>query len=207
MGASVPTLASPGNHEAKDFNGQTYRMRLSQPNPGASYFSWISGKVFLVSTPAGAFFGYPMVYGMPTSGRAYTNSLGISSGADERFANATGYIQVIAGAGGQGMYDFTAVDTLEPTLAQQRKLPWLASSARVPSFVEYAVAGGEVAVTAYGYDDVEDTAPRVIDRFVLERKPYALDVPTSPRPILGDLPEAHGTLRYDVAEDCTTHEH
>lgn len=326
MGASVPTMASPGNHEAKDFMGQSYRKRFTFPNHGSSFYSWTYGNVFMVSTPAGAFFGdeegamediryeliwmehtlaraaamraaglidfivctqhfpsftdhrtrgpisadrvvvaeqilqryqvdlllvghdhmyqrsHPMVYGQATSGQAYVNSLSSLTGGarsnPERYSNATGYIQVIAGSGGNGMYDFTEIGTFDPTVDPenplQRHLPWLAAEARELCFAEYAVQGPEMKVTGFIFDDgyneghddgVYDNEPDYnandpkfataadpvpFDEFTLVRKAYAEEVPTTPRPtaeIVRDLPEAHGELVYNVAEDCTTHDH
>jgi hypothetical protein len=318
-GATVPTMASPGNHEAKDFMGQTYRTRLSHPNPGRSYYAVEIGNVLLVSTPAGAFFGdiagalediqaellwmeqvlatgaarraaglidfivvtqhfpsfthhetrgpvsldrvlvaeqalqryqidlllvghdhmyqrsYPMVFGVPTSGL-------LPTGQPETFTNATGYIQVIAGAGGQSLYDFTEVATVEldptavhPDAPLQRQLPWLAAGMREVSFARYDVQGPVMEVTALAWDDGHDantgdgvmdnevpydgnddmfgtyrSPDLVVDRFRLERKAFAAEVPTVARPaveVLADLPEALGHLVYNEAEDCTLHGH
>lgn len=57
LGAAVPIMAAPGNHEAKDFMGETYRARFTHPNAGKPWYSIDIGKVHLVSTTAGAFFG------------------------------------------------------------------------------------------------------------------------------------------------------
>lgn len=56
-GRAIPTMAAPGNHEAKDFMGQAYRTRFTFPNHGASFYAWTYGNVVLVSSAAGAFFG------------------------------------------------------------------------------------------------------------------------------------------------------
>jgi acid phosphatase type 7 len=326
MAATVPLMLAPGNHEAKDFNGQTYRTRFTMPRRGTPFYSWVHGNVCVISTAAGAFFGdvegamedianelvwmehalaraaalraagvidfivvtqhfpsfthedtrgpvsadrvvaaeqqlqryqvdlllvghdhmyqrsYPMVYGVPSSG--LPNGLGLVDGQPERFANHVGYVEVIAGAGGNGMYEFTEVDTLtlDPNSPQygpddpylQRRLPWLAAARRECSFAEYVVEGPEIQVTAYGWDDGyhanefngipddqvpfdgedprfdADVDPQPIDRFTLVRKAYAGEVPTTPRPareVLADVPEAHGRLVYDAAEDCTAHDH
>ncbi|AXV05616.1 Purple acid phosphatase [Euzebya pacifica] len=326
MGREVPTMVAPGNHESKDFMGQAYRTRFTQPRHGSSFYDWIHGNVFMISTAAGAFFGdergamedirhelvwmehtlaraaalraagiidfivvtqhfpsytdhrtrgpispdrvvvaeqilqryqidlllvghdhmyqrsHPMAYGLPTSTAGYTNTLapvlGLEPTRPERYSNATGYIEVIAGSGGNGMYDFTEIDTLQlgvdPEMPPQRHLPWLAASARELCFVEYDVRGPEMAVTGFVFDDgydenrgdgipdnepgyngddprfLADADPEPFDTFTLVRKAYAEEVPTVPRlaaEILRELPEAHGELRYDVAEDCTTHDH
>lgn len=318
-GGSIPTMAAPGNHEAKDFMGEAYRRRFSFPNHGASFYSWVHGNVFLVSSAAGAFFGdidgamedvqyellwmeqtlaraagmrargevdfivvtqhfpsytdhrtrgpispdrvvaaeqilqryqvdlllvghdhmyqrsYPMVYGVPTSTAALHGVVADVAGAvglpyspartgNERYTNATGYIEVIAGSGGKGLYEFTEVDTLDLTVDPenplQRHLPWLAASAREQCIVTYDVEGEEMHVTGHLFFDGNpaqgaarvdpDLSPEPFDRFTLVRKAFAADVPTVPRPareILRDLPEAHGVLRYDRAEDCTLHDH
>ena len=52
---SVPLVTSPGNHEAKDFYGETYRKRFSHSNPGHSWFSLDYHNVHILSTSAGAF--------------------------------------------------------------------------------------------------------------------------------------------------------
>ena len=52
---SVPLVPSPGNHEAKDFFGETYRKRFTHPNLGHSWFSLDYHNVHIVSTSAGAF--------------------------------------------------------------------------------------------------------------------------------------------------------
>ena len=123
---------------------------------------------------------------------------------------------------------------VDPEMPLQRHLPWLAASARELCFVEYDVRGPEMAVTGFVFDDgydenrgdgipdnepgyngddprfLADADPEPFDTFTLVRKAYAEEVPTVPRlaaEILRELPEAHGELRYDVAEDCTTHDH
>jgi hypothetical protein len=54
LSGTVPTLCSPGNHEAKDFNGETYRRRFTFPNHGSAWYSIDYHNVHLVSTTAGA---------------------------------------------------------------------------------------------------------------------------------------------------------
>ena len=298
MGAGVPTMSSPGNHESKDYMGETYRRRFSYPNHGSSFYAFTYGNVFVVSTAAGAFFGdveaaledirhellwmehtlaraallralgeidfivvtqhfpsytdhrtrgpispdrvvaaeqilqryqvdlllvghdhmyqrsYPMAYGLPTHPEAYRSLVsGLLGGAapdrPERYSNATGYIEVIAGSGGNGMYEFTEIDTfdlaVDPDNPIQRHLPWLASSARENCFVEYDVEGGEMTVTGFvfpdGYDEgvgngvagdevrydandtrfADDLEPVAFDSFTLVRKDFAADVPTVAR--------------------------
>ena len=340
-GGTIPTMAAPGNHEAKDFMGEAYRARFSFPNHGASYYSWVHGNVFLISTPAGAFFGdvdgamediqhellwmeqtlaraallratgqvdfiivtqhfpsytdhrtrgpispdrvvvaeqilqryqvdlllvghdhmyqrsHPMAFGVPTSAAALHGVVGDvaaliglpyspATTGPQRYANATGYIEVIAGSGGKGLYEFTEVDTLDATIDPeqpfQRHMPWLAASAREQCIVTYDVEGEEMHVTGHLFfdgnnervgDGIPDNAPgepgdvdadgnrrpirfdpdrspEPFDRFTLVRKPYAAEVPTTPRPaaqVLANLPEAFGSLRYDRSEDCTLHDH
>jgi hypothetical protein len=52
---SVPLVPSPGNHEAKDFYGETYRKRFTHPNQGHSWFAFDYHNVHILSTSAGAF--------------------------------------------------------------------------------------------------------------------------------------------------------
>jgi hypothetical protein len=52
---SVPLVTSPGNHEAKDFYGDTYRRRFTHANQGRSWFSFDYHNVHILSTSAGAF--------------------------------------------------------------------------------------------------------------------------------------------------------
>lgn len=327
VGAQIPMMASPGNHEAKDFMGQAYRTRFSFLNHGSSFFSWTYGNVFLVSSPAGAFFGdvdgamediryeliwlehtlaraaalraagivdfivctqhfpsytdhrtrgpvspdrvvaaeqilqryqidlllvghdhmyqrsHPMAFGLPTTPTAWRNSLGSLAGQEptrqERYSNSTGYIEVIAGSGGKGLYDFTEIDTFDLAYDEenpmQRTMPWLAASAREQCVVTYDVRGPQMEITGHLFRDGNNANvgdgvpgnepgepdgpwlrfdpeldPEPFDTFTLVRKAYAEEVPTTPRPtmeILRDVPEAHGSLVYDLAEDCTHHDH
>jgi hypothetical protein len=193
---------------------------------------------------------HPMAYGQATTAGAYTDVLTpLTGGArtrQDRYANATGYIEVIAGSGGKGLYEFTEVDTLDlgydPENPTQRTMPWLAASAREQCVVTYDVAGPEMRITGMIFPDgndervgdgIPDNAPGepgdvdeagarrptrfdpdarpvAFDAFTLVRKAYAEEVPTTPRPaaeVLAGVPEAHGVLRYDLAEDCTRHDH
>lgn len=52
---SVPLLPTAGNHESKDFNGDTYRARFAHPNPGRAWYSIDLHNVHLLSNTAGAF--------------------------------------------------------------------------------------------------------------------------------------------------------
>ena len=52
---SVPLVLSPGNHEAKDFYGETYRKRFTRANQGHSWYAFDYHNVHIVSTSAGAF--------------------------------------------------------------------------------------------------------------------------------------------------------
>ena len=55
LSASIPILLSPGNHEAKDWDGDTYRSRFTFPNHGQPWFSYDYQNLHVVSTTAGAF--------------------------------------------------------------------------------------------------------------------------------------------------------
>jgi predicted MPP superfamily phosphohydrolase len=54
---SVPLLTAPGNHESKDYYGESYRQRIARPNQSKNWFSFTQGRVFFFSTSAGAFLG------------------------------------------------------------------------------------------------------------------------------------------------------
>jgi acid phosphatase type 7 len=195
---------------------------------------------------------HPMAYGIPTVAGAYTDTPAPVIGAplagpkQERYSNATGYIEVIAGSGGKSLYEFTEVDTLDlaidPDHPQQRSAAWLAAAAREQCVVTYDVRGEEMEITGMIFPDGNDenvgdgipdnapgepgdrdengnrrpirfdpdARPEAFDRFTLVRKAYAEEVPTTPRPnavVLGDIPEAHGVLNYNLDEDCTLHDH
>jgi acid phosphatase type 7 len=271
----VPLLPAPGNHEAKDFYGATYRARFAHPQRGRNWYAVDLGRVHLFSGTAGCFLtendpatardlitdelvGMERDLALAAARRAageidflvvaqhfplYTNheSRGPFSpelvvaqedilqryqvdlvlvGHDHMYqrshpmtyGNATpaggvGYVQVIAGGGGAGLYDFA--DPASPDWGE-----WCAAWSRRFSFVEYDVAPGRIVATAWGWDDKNPAAidpslaPEVIDRFVVERR-LAAPVP-APRPaaaILANVPEAHGVVIRNVAEDCTRHSH
>jgi hypothetical protein len=103
----------------------------------------------------------PMAYGEPTG-------------------TAAGYVQVVAGAGGQSLYDFA--DPAGPDWGD-----WCAAWARRFSFVEYTIERGRLSAQALGWDDPQASleeadpnavdpalAPVPIDAFVLQRKDAAL---------------------------------
>jgi acid phosphatase type 7 len=54
---SVPLITAPGNHESKDYFGESYRKRFARPNPTKNWFSFTQGRVAFFSTSAGAFLG------------------------------------------------------------------------------------------------------------------------------------------------------
>lgn len=54
LAASVPLMAAPGNHEAKDFGGQTFKARMSHPGAESFYSFDYANIAFVVST-AGVF--------------------------------------------------------------------------------------------------------------------------------------------------------
>jgi acid phosphatase type 7 len=130
----------------------------------------------------------PMAYGVPTA---------------EQGGDGAGYVEIIAGGGGQSLYEFTPVGTFElafdPANPRQRRALWLAAAARAYSYVVYTVDGPEITGVVYGWDDVEgqndippleryeellvgvpadevdpDLAPRELDRFTITRKPGRL---------------------------------
>lgn len=53
--SGVPMMAAPGNHENKDFGGQTFKERLSHPGRG-SFYSFDMGRVHVTVGTAGVFF-------------------------------------------------------------------------------------------------------------------------------------------------------
>lgn len=62
----IPLITTPGNHESKDYFGETYRTRFALPNMGGfhganvgnqNYFGFTHGNVFFVSGSGGAFLG------------------------------------------------------------------------------------------------------------------------------------------------------
>lgn len=55
LSRSIPVLFSPGNHEAKDWGGDTYRTRFTFPNHGQPWFSYDYNNIHFVSFTAGAF--------------------------------------------------------------------------------------------------------------------------------------------------------
>ena len=57
LSSTVPIVYAPGNHEAKDFGGLTYKTRFSRPDPSAAWFSLDYANVHVVSTTAGALLG------------------------------------------------------------------------------------------------------------------------------------------------------
>lgn len=127
----------------------------------------------------------PMAYGLPT-------------------VEGIGYVQVIAGGGGQWLYEFTPADFGEigsdPQNPYMQWGSWMEAWAREFSFVEYEVAGPTIIGRAFGWADVEGQNdipqdpttyyselvpvhpsdvdpyldPRQIDEFRLVRKPDAV---------------------------------
>jgi hypothetical protein len=55
LSGTIPLMLSPGNHEAKDWQGDTYRKRFTFPDHGKPWFSYDYNNVHIVSTTAGAF--------------------------------------------------------------------------------------------------------------------------------------------------------
>lgn len=55
LGSHIPIVCSPGNHEAKDYHGETYRRRFTFPNHGRAWWSLDIHNVHLLSVTAGAF--------------------------------------------------------------------------------------------------------------------------------------------------------
>ena len=280
----VPLLPAPGNHEAKDFNGETYRARFSTPGGGRNWYATDLGRASLFVGTAGCFLtpkdrasAYDLVadelVGMERSlaaaaGRRaageldflvvaqhfplYTNhetrgpfspelvvaqeqilqryqvdlvlvghdhmyqrSLPMAYG--EPTGTAAGYVQVVAGAGGNGLYEFA--DPEGPDWGD-----WCAAWSRRFSYVEYEIDAGRLVTTARGWDDAqaqvvdEDPnavdpalAAEVVDTFTLVRKDASLvaraaaAAPRSVADVLAGVPEARGVVVRNDAEDCTRH--
>lgn len=62
----IPLITTPGNHESKDYFGESYRKRFALPNMGGfngtnvgnqNYFGFTHGNVFFVSGSGGSFLG------------------------------------------------------------------------------------------------------------------------------------------------------
>jgi hypothetical protein len=282
--ARVPLLPAPGNHEAKDYYGHTYRTRFATPGGGRNWYTTSLGRASLFVGTAGCFLTehdpgsardlvvdeligleqslalaaarraageidflvvaqhFPLYTNHATRGpfspelvavqeqvlqryqvdlllvghdHMYQRSLPMAYG--QPTGNALGYVQVVAGAGGNGLYDFADPDG--PDWGQ-----WCAAWSRRFSFVEYAFEPGRLVATAHGWADAQaelveedsnavDPAllPEVIDSFTLTRKSTALvaaaaaRAPRSAQEIVAGLPEAHGVVVRNLAEDCTRH--
>lgn len=62
LAGRVPLITSPGNHESKDYHGESYRKRIARPNTGGSignqhHFGFTYNNVFFLSSSGGAFLG------------------------------------------------------------------------------------------------------------------------------------------------------
>ena len=130
---------------------------------------------------------------------------------------ATGYVQVCAGAGGNGLYEFA--DPNGPDWGD-----WCAAWSRRFSFAEYSIEAGRIVATVRGWDDeqarIDDDNPNavdpelaaeVLDSFVLRRKGDDLVARAagarvrSRNDVLAGVPEARGRVIRNHAEDCTRH--
>jgi acid phosphatase type 7 len=115
---------------------------------------------------------HPMAYGAPT---------GAGPGGP-------GYVQVIAGAGGKSLYEFTPIATtdvaVDPEVPYQRRGLWSAASSRRFSFVEYTAGDGVIEAVAYGWDDVpgQDDVPPTegYDQRLVRVDPDAVDPAAEP---------------------------
>lgn len=284
MTSVVPLLPVPGNHEAKDFYGGTYRSRFTTPAGAANWWTADLGRAFVFAGTAGCF----LTENDPTTARdlvvdelvamertlaaaaarraagevdflvvaqhfpLYTNheSRGPFSpqlvaaqehilqryqvdlvlvGHDHMYQRSVpmaygqptevglGYVQVCAGAGGNGLYDF-----MDPAAATWGR--WCASYARRWSFAEHRIQPGRIDTQVLGWNDRQATAkqpdpdavdPReplvTLDRFSLERKAPAVvavaaaKLPRAAHDIVAGVPEAHGVVVRNLAEDCTRH--
>lgn len=275
LAATVPLVVAPGNHEAKDFFGETYHRRLGVEDPSRPWYSVDVGRVHIASHTAGAFLTehdpdsarrlvaeeltwlerdlaagaarraageldflvviqhFPLYTDHRTRGpfspqlvaaeeqilqryqvdlvlvghdhmyqRSVPMAYGVPTGADAAGVGP-GYVQVVAGAGGKSLYEFTPIGTTDPTSdpasPYMRRGLWSAAASRRFSFVEYTLRGGAIEGVAYGWDDVPgqdvvppvegyedqlvrvdpdavdpDAPPMEIDRFTVARKPAAL---------------------------------
>lgn len=279
--STVPLLPAPGNHEAKDYYGETYRSRFSTPGQGRNWYTTDLGRAHLFVGTAGCFLtekdpstafdlvadellGLERSLALGAARRAageidflvvgqhfplYTNhdtrgpfspELVIAQehvlqryqvdlvlvGHDHMFQRSArmaygeptgsdlGYVQVVAGAGGQSLYEFT--DPEGPDWGD-----WCEAWARQYSYAEHLFEVGTVTTTVRGWDDAGDDgrsvdpalAPRVLDTSVLHRKsPAAVRAAAAAavRPVgelLAGVPEARGVVVRNLAEDCTRHAH
>lgn len=286
MTSVVPLLPVPGNHEAKDFYGETYRSRFTTPAGGSNWYAVDLGRARLFAGTAGCFLTekdpvtavdlvtdelvamerelalaavrraageidflvvaqhFPLYTNHDTRGpfspqlviaqehilqryqvdlvlvghdHMYQRSHRMAYG--EATGTAAGYVQVCAGAGGNGLYEFADPDG--PDWGD-----WCAAYQREFSFAEYEIARGSLRGVVRGWADaeaqVEDENPnavdpslphRVVDEFVLHRKDDALvasaaaAVPRSAVEVLAGVPEARGVVVRNHAEDCTRHHH
>ncbi|MFP5220636.1 MAG: purple acid phosphatase family protein [Actinomycetes bacterium] len=277
----VPLLPAPGNHEAKDYYGETYRRRFSTPAGGRNWYTADLGRAHLFVGTAGCFLtendpttavdlvvdellGLERSLALAAARRAagevdflvvaqhfplYTNHATrgpfspelvvaqehilqryqvdlVLVGHDHMFqrsarmayGNATGgglgYVQVVAGAGGQSLYEFADPDS-------DAWGDWCVAWARQFSFAEHRIETGQLTTTVRAWDDSTDSpndvdmtlAPRVIDESVLRRKPEQLVRAAASRPVrdvaevLAGVPEARGVVVRNLAEDCTRHAH
>lgn len=279
----VPLLPAPGNHEAKDYCGETYRARFSTPGAGKNWYATDLGRAALFVGTAGCFLTendpttaadlvaeelvamerslavaaarraageidflvvaqhFPLYTNHATRGpfspelvvaqehilqryqvdlvlvghdHMYQRSLPMAYG--EATGSTLGYVQVVAVAGGNGLYEFA--DPAGPDWGD-----WCAAWSRRFSFVEYEFDQGAVRAVASGWDDPQaavvdedsnavdpDLRPEVLDAFTLRRKDDALvrSAALAPRPaaeLLVGVPEARGVVVRNLAEDCTRH--
>ena len=278
----VPLLPAPGNHEAKDYYGGTYRARFSTPGGGPHWYTTDVGRAHLFVGTAGCFLTekeprsaldlvadelaglerslalaaarraageldflvvaqhYPLYTNHATRGpfspelvvaqeqvlqryqvdlvlvghdHMYQRSARMAYG--RRTGSALGYVQVVAGAGGQSLYDFADPDG--PDWGD-----WCEAWARRYSFAEHRVERGALTTTAFGWADADveaagavdpDAELAAFDSAVLRRKPEEVVRAAaavrlrSAAELLAGVPEARGVVVRNLAEDCTLHAH
>jgi predicted phosphohydrolase len=279
----VPLLPAPGNHEAKDYYGATYRTRFATPGQGRNWYTTDVGRASLFVGTAGCFLTprdpasardlvldelvglerslavaaarraageidflvvaqhFPLYTNHETRGpfspelvvaqehvlqryqvdlvlvghdHMYQRSLPMAYG--EPTGSALGYVQVVAGAGGNGLYDFA--DPAGPDWGD-----WCAAWSRRFSFTEYTVEPGRLTAQAHSWDDPQAREPDVdpnavdpelraepLDSFVLQRKDAAVVAaaalaPRPPAEVVAGVPEVAGVVVRNDAEDCTRH--
>lgn len=100
----------------------------------------------------------PMAYGQPTAEQTDT------------YTDPAGYIEVIAGGGGQSLYDFVAPEDFQA---------WSASWAKRYHYIRLDVSGPSLRLRAITTDD---PAGQVIDEFTLHR--VAAKVPAAAHPVV-----------------------
>lgn len=243
VGKRIPVMAAPGNHENKDFGGETYKVRLSHPGDQAYYSFEYANVAFVIST-GGVFLEdgtiaaelaqlelmladaalrratgeidfiafmqhYPLWTDHHDRGpfnpalvvtqehilQRYGVDL-LLTGHDHFYERSlpmvygqpagAGYVQVIAGGGGQSLYEFVPESSFQT---------WSASHAMRHHVVLFEVEGGRMDARAVATDG---DRPRVIDRFSLDRRSAAAGSAAAPRGLEAVVADLPGPLQEGV---------